>query len=130
MPKQISRPGAAALSSPLGQAISYALNQWPALERFLDHGEVEAGNNLVENSIRPTAIGKKNWLFFGSEAAGTRNAVVFTLVQNCRMHGVNPEEYLRDMLERLPRMTNQDDLKPLTPRQWKQAREQSLRQAA
>lgn len=116
--------------SPLGQAISYALNQWPALERFLDHGEVEADNNLVENSIRPTAIGKKNWLFFGSEAAGTRNAVVFTLVQNCRMHGVNPEEYLRDVLARLPRMTNQDDLKPLTPRQWKQAREQSHRQAA
>ena len=116
--------------SPLGQAISYALNQWPALERFLDHGDVEVDNNLVENAIRPTAIGKKNWLFFGSEAAGTRNAVVFTLVQNCRMHGVNPEEYLKDMLERLPRMTNQDDLNQLTPLNWKKSREQSLRQAA
>lgn len=116
--------------SPLGQAISYALNQWPALERFLDHGEVEVDNNLVENAIRPTAVGKKNWLFFGSEEAGTRNAVVLTLVQNCRMHGVNPEEYLKDVLERLPRLTNQADLKQLTPRQWKQAREQALRQAA
>jgi transposase len=116
--------------SPLGQAISYALNQWPALERFLDHGEVEADNNGVENAIRPTAVGKKNWLFFGSEEAGTRNAVVLTLVQNCRLHGVNPEEYLKDVLERLPRMTNQDDLRQLTPLNWKKAREQSLRQAA
>jgi transposase len=116
--------------SPLGQAISYALNQWPALERFLDHGEVEADNNGVENAIRPTAVGKKNWLFFGSEEAGTRNAVVLTLVQNCRLHGVNPEEYLKDVLERLPRMTNQDDLSQLTPLNWKQARERSLRQAA
>lgn len=116
--------------SPLGQAISYALNQWPALERFLEHGEVEADNNLVENAIRPTAVGKKNWLFFGSEEAGTRNAVVMTLVQNCRMHGVNPEEYLKDVLERLPHMTNQDRVDQLTPLNWKKARAQSLRQAA
>ena len=116
--------------SPPGQAISYALNQWPALERFLEHGEVEADNNGVENAIRPTAVGKKNWLFFGSEAAGSRNATVLTLVQNCRMHGVNPEEYLKDVLERLPRMTNQDNLKQLTPRQWQKSRAQALRQAA
>jgi hypothetical protein len=120
--------------SPLGQAISYALNQWPVLEGFLEHGEVEADNNLVENAIRPTAVGKKGWLFFGSAEAGTRNAVVFTLVQNCRMHGVNPYEYLKDVLERLPRMTNQDDLSQLTPLNWKKSREQSrnpsLKQAA
>lgn len=105
--------------SPMGQAIGYALNQWPVLERFLEHGEVEIDNNLVENAIRPTAVGKKNWLFFGSEEAGARNAVVMTLVQNCRMHGVDPYEYFKDLLERLPRMTNQDNLDPLTPRHWK-----------
>jgi len=116
--------------SPLGQAICYALNQWPALEGFLAHGEVEVDNNLVENAIRPTAVGRKNWLIFDSAEAGTRNAVVFTLVQNCRMHGVNPYEYLNDVRERLPRMTNHDDLKPLTSSQWQQAREASLRQAA
>jgi len=60
--------------SPLGQAISYALNQWPVLERILEHGEVELDNNLVENAIRPTALGKKNWLFFGSAEAGQRRA--------------------------------------------------------
>jgi transposase len=111
--------------SALGQAIGYALNQWPLLERFLDHGEVEADNNLVENAIRPTAVGKKGWLFFGSDQAGTRNAVIFTLVQNCRMHGVNPYEYLKDVLERLPRMTNQDRLDQSTPLNWKKAREQA-----
>jgi len=73
---------------------------------------------------------KKNWLFFGSAEAGTRNAVVFTLVQNCRMHGVNPYEYLKDVLERLPRMTNQDRLDQLTPLQWKQAREKAPNSAA
>jgi transposase len=116
--------------SPMGEAISYALNQWPALERFLEHGEVEIDNNLVENSIRPTAVGKKAWLFFGSEEAGRRNAAVYTLIQNCRMHGVEPLAYLKDVLERLPRMTNQDPVDQLTPLNWKNAREKSLKAAA
>src|ERR1019366_4923538 len=84
----------------------YALNQWPALERFLEHGEVEIDNNLVENMIRPTAVGKKNWLFFGSEEAGVRSAVIYTLIANCRWHGVEPYAYLKDVLERLPTATN------------------------
>lgn len=115
--------------SPMGQAISYALNQWPALERFVEHGEVEIDNNLVENAIRPTAIGKKNWLFFGSEEAGRRNAVIYTLIQNCRLHGVEPYAYLKDLLERLPRMTNQQ-VEQLTPLNWKKAREKTIHRAA
>ena len=114
----------------LGQAISYALNQWSALERCLEHGEVEVDNNLVENAIRPTAVGKKGWLFFGSAQAGTRTAAVLTLVQNCRMHGVNPYDYLKDLRERRPRMTNQDRLDQLTPRHWKPARAKSPKPAA
>ncbi len=114
----------------LGQAIRYALNPWPALERFLVHGEVNADNNGVENAIRLTVVGKKNWLFFSSEEAGTRNAVVLKLVQNCRLYGIKPEEYLKDVLERLPRMSNQDDLKQRTPLHWKRSRAQALRQAA
>ena len=73
---------------------------------------------------------KKNWLFFGSEEAGRRNAVIYTLIQNCRMHGVEPHAYLKDLLERLPTMTNQDRLDQLTPLNWKKARGKSLRQAA
>jgi transposase len=109
--------------SPMGHAIGYALNQWPMLERFLEHGEVEIDNNLVENAIRPTAIGKKNWLFFGSEEAGTRSAVMYTLVENCRLHGVEPYTYLKDVLERLPTTTNQQ-VAQLTPLNWKKARQQ------
>ena len=115
--------------SPMGQAISYALNQWPTLERFLDHGEVEIDNNLVENAIRPTAIGKKNWLFFGSEEAGERSAVIYTLIENCRMHGVEPYTYLKDVLERLPTTTNQQ-VAQLTPLNWKKAQRSPVELAA
>jgi transposase len=115
--------------SPMGQAISYALNQWPMLERFLEHGEVEIDNNRVENAIRPTALGKKNWLFFGSEEAGQRSAVIYTLIENCRMHGVEPYAYLKDVLERLPRTTNQQ-VDQLTPLNWKRTRQAQLRRAA
>jgi transposase len=115
--------------SPMGQAISYALNQWPTLVGFLDHGEVEIDNNLVENAIRPTAIGKKNWLFFGSEEAGQRSAVIYTLIENCRRHGVEPHTYLKDVLERLPSTTNHQ-VGQLTPLNWKKARQQQVRLAA
>jgi hypothetical protein len=115
--------------SPMGQAIGYALNQWPTLVRFLDHGEVEIDNNLVENAIRPTAIGKKNWLFFGSEEAGQRSAVIYTLIENCKRHGVEPYTYLKDVLERLPTTTNQE-VGQLTPLNWKKARQQQVRLAA
>ncbi len=115
--------------SPMGQAISYALNQWPALKRFLEHGEVEIDNNLVENAIRPTAIGKKNWLFFGSKEAGQRSAVIYTLVANCRLHGVEPHAYLKDVLERLPTATNQT-VAQLTPLNWKRAHQVPVKLAA
>ena len=113
----------------LGQAIGYALNQWSMLEGFLEHGEVEIDNNLVENAIRPTAVGKKNWLFFGSEEAGQRSAVIYTLVENCRMHGVEPYTYLKDVLKRLPHTTNRE-VDQLTPLKWMQARQAALKQAA
>jgi len=115
--------------SPMGEAIRYALNQWPMLERFLEHGEVEIDNNLVENAIRPTAIGKKNWLFFGSEEAGQRGAVIYTLIENCKMHGVEPYSYLKDLLERLPTMTNQQ-VEQLTPLNWQKARQAQVKLAA
>lgn len=107
--------------SPMGQAIGYLINQWGPLVRILEHGQVEWSNNLVENIIRPTAIGKKNFLFFGAEEAGQRNAVIYTLIANCRMHGIEPYEYLKDVLTRLPGMTNQQ-VEQLTPLRWLRAR--------
>ena len=74
----------------------------------LDFGEAEIDDNLVENAIRPTCVGKRNWLFFGSEEVGTRNAVVFTLIQNCRLHGIDPYAYLKDILEKLPTTPNSE----------------------
>ena len=107
--------------SKMGQAIGYLLNQWPALSRIVNHGEVEWTNNLVENVIRPTAIGKKNFLFFGAEEAGQRNAIIYTLIANCRLQQVEPFEYLKDVLTRLPSATNRQ-LADLTPQNWKAAR--------
>ena len=103
--------------SNLGKALNYALNQRESLERVLDAGEVELDNNLVENAIRPTAIGKKNWLFMGSKESGHCSAVVYTLVQSCRMIGVEPSAYLRDVLEHLPILTNQE-IGEWTPKNW------------
>ena len=106
----------------MGEAIRYAINQWEAVRRFLDFGEAEIDDNLVENAIRPVCVGRRNWLFFGSEEAGTRNAAVFTLIQNCRMHGIDPNAYLKDVLEKLPTTTNQQ-VAELTPLKWKESRE-------
>ena len=110
-------------------AVGYILNQWDGLARIMETGVVELDQNLVENKIRPTAIGKKNWLFFGAEMAGERNAVVYTLIANCRMHGIEPLAYLKDVLTRLPSTTNQQ-VAELTPRRWKESRRKAAAQAA
>ena len=111
-----------------GKAISYALERWDGLTMYVGNGEMEIDNNLVENAIRPSAIGKKNWLFFGSESGGWQNAVMYTVVQNCRMHGINPEEYLKDVLGRLPHI-KADEARELTPAKWLAARTPASRTA-
>jgi len=108
--------------SQTGKAISYALKLWDKLLVYTEHAEMEIDNNLVENAIRPTAIGKKNWLFFGSAGAGKSSAIYYTLLETCRKLGVNPSDYLRNILHQLPVMTNQT-AKDYTPAQWKAARE-------
>jgi transposase len=104
----------------LGKAIDYALNQWSALLVFLDDGRLEIDNNLVENAIRPTAIGKKNWLFFGEADAGERSAILYTIIESCRRRGIDPLAYLRDVFTRLPSMTNWQ-IKDITPGAWAKA---------
>lgn len=88
--------------SSLGKAINYAMGQWPDLQVFLHNGKVELDNNLVENAIRPTKLGLKNWLFIGSENSGKTSAIVFTLVESAKRHGLEPYSYLCDLLHRLP----------------------------
>jgi hypothetical protein len=106
--------------SVLGQAIDYALGQWSTLEVFLEDGRVEIDNNLVENAIRPTALGKKNWLFIGEAGAGERGAIIYTVIESCRRRGLDPYGYLRDVLSRLPSMTNHQ-IPEVTPEAWSQA---------
>ncbi len=104
--------------SGLGKACKYLLNQWAPLSAHVRHGETRIDNNLVENSIRSSAIGKKNWLFIGHPDAGQRSAIIYSLVVSCQRHGKDPSVYLRDVLTRLPRMTTRDDLGALTPTRW------------
>jgi transposase len=107
--------------SKLGKAISYAIKQWSRLEVYLDDGRVEICNNLVENAIRPTKLGSKNWLFIGNEESGKKSAILYTIVENCRRLGINPKEYLTDVLTRLPGMLAKDAI-TLTPANWLKAR--------
>ncbi|MCA1838107.1 MAG: IS66 family transposase [Actinobacteria bacterium] len=108
--------------SQLGEAISYALNQWENLCRFVKHGRVEIDNNLVENAIRPTALGKKNFLFIGHPQAGWKSAVIYSIIGSCRRHEVNPYDYLKDVFERLPNM-KASQVPELTPQAWAKTRQ-------
>ena len=110
--------------SPLGKAAKYALAEWEPLTRYLSEGRLEIDNNLTENAIRPSAVGKKNWLFFGHPEAGWRSAVIYSLIVSCRRRGINPWEYLRDVLTRLPAM-KQSEVSSLVPARWTPARASS-----
>lgn len=107
--------------SVLGKACDYLLNQWAPLSAHLQHGESRLDNNLIENAIRPSCIGKKNWLFIGHPEAGQRSAIIYSLIVSCQRHGKDPLAYIKDILTRLPRMTNQDDLRQLLPKNWQPA---------
>jgi hypothetical protein len=85
--------------------------------------------NLVENAIRPTAVGKKNWLFVGDADAGQRSAIIYTLIESCRRRGLDPYAYLREVLTRLPNMTNRQTHE-VTPQAWSKTRKPLQRQAA
>ncbi|NJM38628.1 MAG: IS66 family transposase [Akkermansiaceae bacterium] len=89
--------------STLGKAIDYTLGQWPKLEACFSNGMLEIDNNLIENGIRPTKLGAKNWLFMGSEAAGQTNAIWYTLIESCRRQ-IDPWKYLVWIFEELPRI--------------------------
>jgi transposase len=105
----------------LGQAIDYTLARWEALTRYVDDGRLEIDNNSCENSIRPTAIGKKNFLFIGHPEAGQRSAVIYSVLGSCRRHGINPAAYLQDIFERLPHAKT-SEVKSLTPAAWAKAK--------
>ncbi|WGS88466.1 IS66 family transposase [Methylomonas sp. UP202] len=96
------------------KAIDYSLKRWVALSRYAETGDLPIDNNPVENSIRPIALGKKNWLFAGSERAGQRAAVIQTLLGTAKLNGLEPAAWLKDTLEKLPIWPNSriDELLP------------------
>ena len=115
--------------STMGQAVGYALGQWESLQIYLKDPKIEIDNNLVENAIRPTALGKKNWLFFGDADAGQRSAIIYSIIESCRRHGVEPYTYLHDVLSRLPSMTNRQ-IKDIVPKTWAAATKTATSRAA
>lgn len=106
----------------LGTACRYALNQWNLMERYLKYGQVQIDNNCVENAIRPSALGKRNWLFIGHPKAGERPAVIYSILVSCQRFGHNPLEYLKDVLHRLTLERdryNPQDPASLSPKNWR-----------
>ena len=115
--------------SPLGAAIGYALRNWVALTRYTDDGRLRIDNNGAEQALRPIVLGRKNWLFAGSEAAAHRTAILCSLVQTCKHLQINPFVYLHDVIDRVSTHPARLILE-LTPRQWKRLRHDSLPKAA
>jgi transposase len=105
--------------SPLGGALRYAKNQWPAMARYLEVAEAEIDNNSIEHALRSVVLGRRNWLHVGQESGGRRAAHLFSLVVTCKRLGVEPYAYLHDILKRLPEHPNKD-IWQLTPRGWQE----------
>ena len=87
--------------SGLAQAFGYALTHWRALARYAEDGRLEIDNNRAENTLRGVALGRKNWLFAGSDAGGGRAALIYSLIESCKLNGLDPYAYLRDVLSRI-----------------------------
>lgn len=102
------------------EAIKYSLGQWEPLVRYLEDPLADIDNNRAEQAIRPTKLGMKNWLFVGHPEAGKRSAIIYTIVQNCKSHGIDPQEYLIDVLEKLPTCgSDPEAARTLQPKYWK-----------
>jgi len=103
--------------SATAKTIDYSLNRWAALTTYLADGNVQIDNNHIENLVRPWAMGRKAWLFAGSELAGQRAAIIMSLLQSAKLHGHDPWAYLRDVLTRLPSHMN-SRIEELLPHRW------------
>jgi transposase len=111
--------------SPLGEALGYALKNWTALVRYTEAGFLAIDNNVAEREMKRIAIGRKNWLFVGSQKGGQTAAVLFSFTSTCQRLGVEPWAYLQDVLTRLPE-TNAGQLGDLLPDHWQAARPSAM----
>src|SRR4029077_4041474 len=115
--------------SPMGEAISYALNNWGALIRYTEAGFLAIDNNVAEREMKRIAIGRKNWLFVGSANGGRTAAVLFSFTSTCHRLGVEPWAHLHDVLARLP-TTPAEHRDELLPHRWQAARQQAVQAEA
>lgn len=104
--------------TPLGKALFYIANRWTALTRFLEDGALELDNGAVERAVRGIAIGRRNWLFAGSDAGAERAAVIYTIIESAVLHGHEPWAYLSDVLAKLAAGWPQRRLDELLPDRW------------
>ena len=104
--------------SPSGAAVRYALDQWEALTRFLEDGELEIDNGATERANRDIALGRGNWTFFGSDTGGKKAAVLRSFIGSCKRCGVEPFAWFQDVLSRIPEQTI-TRLSELLPHNWK-----------
>jgi len=114
----------------LGEAITYALNQWDKFMACLGQGVLDVDNNKLENLIRPAKLGMRNYLFFGSLEAGANNALFYSLLANCRVHGLEPEAYLTEVIKRLPHNATVEQAAELTPARFAAALRGQAQQVA
>jgi len=110
--------------SMLGRAVRYAIGQWPAIKRYTAVAQAEADNNSCEQTMRVPVLGRKNWMFAGSVEGGKRGAVLFSLIVTCKRLGINPAEYLVDVITRVATHPNAR-IGELTPRGWKELHEKT-----
>jgi transposase len=113
----VAKRQALAKADVTAKAIDYSLSNWPALRHFLDDGNVPIDNNAAENAMRPLAVGRKNWLFVGSQQAGERAGNILSLIESAKLNGHDPWAYLKDVFERLPTLKDRD-LAQLLPHNW------------
>ena len=110
--------------SPIGKAITYALNQWDALNRYIDNPILDIDNNISERTLRMVVIGRKNYLFAGSEAGAERTAIIYSLVAGCKLNGIDPFRYFRDILARVS-IHPANKIDELLPSEWKKLHTES-----
>lgn len=104
--------------SPIGMAIAYSLKRWDKLSIYTTNARLQIDNNSIEREMRPVALERKNYMFAGSHDAAQRGAMIYSLFATCRLHKINPYNWLKDVLTRMPNYTTKN-LHELLPQNWK-----------
>jgi len=114
----------------MAKAIVYGTKRWVALTRFLHDGRLEIDNNIAERSLRGIAVGRRNWLFVGSRAGGERAAAICTVMETCKMNGVEPQAYIADAIAKFAADWPASRWDELMPWNWQPAIAEPFAQAA